>query len=87
MALRIVIGLVGGAFAFTANMIAFEIIDQINKTLPDSEHLSWLGWGTGIKKHHRLLYPESRLVLAMNVCTALMVVTFVLLICLTLLGR
>jgi hypothetical protein len=84
MTLRIVLGLVGGAFAFTANMIAFQIIDQINKTLPESERLDWLGWGTGIKKRHRVLYPESRLVLAMNVCTALMVVTFVLLICLTL---
>ena len=86
MILRIVLGLVGGAFAFAANIIALWIIDQINKTLAESERLDWLGWGTGIKKRHRLLYPESRLVLAMNVCMVLMAVTFTLLICVTL-GR
>jgi len=47
MILRIVLGLVGGAFAFAANIIALWIIDQINKTLAESERLDWLGWGTG----------------------------------------
>jgi hypothetical protein len=84
MTLRIVLALVGGAFAFSANMIAFQIIDQINEKVPEAERVGWLGWSSGIKKQHRRLYPESRLVLAMNVCATFMVLTFVLLMCLTL---
>jgi hypothetical protein len=86
MTLRIVLALIGGAFAFAANMIAFEMIDQINAKVPEAERLGLLFWGTGIKKQHRTLYPKSRLVPAMNACMVFLVLTFIALVWATL-GR
>jgi hypothetical protein len=82
MALKIMLGVVGGAFAFTANMLALAIIDQINQKVPEGERVDWIRWG-GIRKKHRKLYPESRLVLAMDICGALMVLAFIAAIWLT----
>jgi hypothetical protein len=72
----IVVGLIGGAFALAANLIAFTIIGQINQKVPDDQHIDFIFWGTEIKKKHRALYPDSRLVLAMNICGSLMLLTF-----------
>jgi len=78
MALKIMLGVVGGAFAFTANMLALAIIDQINQKVPEAERVDWIRWGgISIRKKHRKLYPESRLVLAMDICGALMVLAFI----------
>jgi hypothetical protein len=61
------------------NLIAFTIIGQINQKVPDDQHVDFFFWGTEIKKKHRALYPDSKLVLAMNICGSLMVVTFLVL--------
>jgi len=63
-----VAGLIGGAFALSANMIAWTIIGQINRTG---------------RTQHRKMYPESRLVLTMHICTVLVVLTFGVLVWLT----
>ena len=75
----IVLGLIGGTFALAANLIAFTIIGQINQRVPDDQQVDFFLWGTEIRKKHRALYPDSKLVLAMNICGSLMVVTFLVL--------
>jgi len=77
MSLKIIIvGLVGGAFAFAANLVAFAIIGQINQKVPEGKRVNLFFWGTEIRKKHRALYPRSKLVSAMDVCTSLMVLAF-----------
>jgi hypothetical protein len=75
----IIVSLVGGVFALAANLIAFTIIDQINQKVPTDQRVGFFLWGTEIKKKHRALYPDSKLVLAMNICGNLMAVTFLVL--------
>jgi len=78
-----VVGLIGGVFALSANMIAWTIIGQINQKVPATERVDWNHWGTGIRTQHRKMYPESRFVLTMDICTALVVLTFGVLVWLT----
>jgi hypothetical protein len=80
MIIKIILGLIGGAFAVGANIFAFTIIDQINQKVPNNERIDWFYWGSGIRKQHRKLYPGSRLVPAMDGCAALMVSTFLILV-------
>ena len=75
----IVVALIGGGFALAANLVAFAIIDQINQKVPEGQKVDWFFWGTGIKKTHQTLYPDSKLVLAINILTWLMVVSFLVL--------
>ena len=72
----IILGLVGGSFAVAANMIALMIIGQINQNLPQEERISYVWWGTGIRKLHHQFYPKSRLVLLMDLCGICMVICF-----------
>jgi hypothetical protein len=75
----IILGLVGGAFALAANLVAFEIIAQINTRVCEGERVDFFRWGTEIRKKHRALFPESKLVLTMDVFGALMIATFLIL--------
>jgi hypothetical protein len=72
----IVVGLLGGAFALSANLVAFEMIEQINHKVPEGEKVHWFFWGTEIKKRHHALYPDSKLVPVLNTLTWLMVASF-----------
>ena len=75
----IVVALIGGGFALAANLVAFTMIDQINQRVPDGQKVDLFFWGTGIKKRHQTLYPDSKLVLVINTLTGLMVVSFLVL--------
>ena len=72
----IVVALIGGVFALAANLRAFTIIDQINQKVPEGQKVDWFFWGTEIKKRHRALYPDSKLVPGLNILTWLLVATF-----------
>jgi len=76
MARLLVVGLIGGGIAFTANMLAFAIIDQINQKLPKESQVSWLWYGNEIKKQHREMYPNSKLVPLLNACSFGLVIWF-----------
>jgi hypothetical protein len=72
----IVVGLLGGAFALSANLVAFAMIEQINEKAPEGEKVHWFFWGTEIKKRHQTLYPDSKLVPVINTLAWLMVASF-----------
>lgn len=75
----IVMGLLGGAFALSANLVAFAMIEQINQKVPEGEKVHWFFWGTEIKKRHQALYPDSKLVPVINALTWQMVASFLVL--------
>ena len=77
-------GIIGGClmatFAIVANMLCFIMIGKINERVPESERISYLWWGTGVRAKFKQIYPGNKLVLLLDSCVVLMVLTFVLLI-------
>jgi hypothetical protein len=67
---------IGASFAIFANMIALVIVGQINEKVSPDQKVSYLGWSSRIRKQHRQLYPESKLVLLFDICIILMFVCF-----------
>lgn len=66
----------GGTFAVLANTLCFVMIGKINERVPDSERLSYLWWGTEVRKKFRQICPGNRLVLMLDCCVVLMVLSF-----------
>ena len=72
-----VIGAIGGILGFTANMLALEMLDQVNQKLPADKQISWMWYGNlRIKRQHREMYPDSKLRFLLNVCVAGLAVLF-----------
>ena len=66
----------GGSFAVLGNMIYFVMIGKINERVPNSERVSYILWGTEVRKKYKQLYPTSKLPLLVNLCVAFMFVCF-----------
>jgi hypothetical protein len=69
----------GAGAAVTANMLAYVMTGQINEKVAQNERLRYLGWDSRIRRKHRQLYPESKLVYLFDACGILMVVCFLIL--------
>jgi hypothetical protein len=74
----VVIGCLFGSAAVFANVISFVMIGKINERVPENERISYLRWGTEMRKRFKQLYPGNRLVLMLDCCVALMILGFVL---------
>jgi hypothetical protein len=61
-------------------MISYIMIGKINERVPESERISYLWWGTEVRKRFKELYPGNRLVLLLDSCLVAMIVAFILLI-------
>lgn len=70
----------GTTAAVLANMISFVMIGKINALLPERDRLSYLWWGTEVRKRFKQLYPAKRLVLLLDSCLVLMVLSFIVVI-------
>lgn len=66
--------------AVLANMISFVMIGKINARSPESERISYLWWGTQVRKRFKQLYPENKLVFLLDLCVVTMILSFLLLI-------
>ncbi len=66
--------------AVLANMISFMMIGKINTLLPESERISYLWWGTGVRKQFKQLYPGNKLVFLLDSCLVMMSLCFLLLV-------
>jgi hypothetical protein len=73
----LILALVGGGFAFAANMISMTMVDQINEKLPEGERLSPLRWGSRITRQHREFFPNSKLVIPYYLCAVCMCMCFI----------
>ena len=65
-----------GSGAILANMISFVMIGKINERVPPSERISYIIWGTEVRRKYKELYPESHLTLLLGFCIFLMVACF-----------
>jgi hypothetical protein len=72
----LIIGAIGGGFAVMANMLALVMVGQINEIVPEKERISYWGWGMGIGRKHKRLYPQSKLVYFFELCLVLTVICF-----------
>jgi hypothetical protein len=66
--------------AVLANMISFIMIGKINTLLPESERVSYLWWGTGVRKQFKQLYPGNKLVFLLDSCLVMMILCFIVLV-------
>ena len=73
----IVVGLVGGSFAVILNMLALVMIGMINQKVTPEQHVSYIHWGSGVKKQFRNLYPESNLLVLVRLCEVGLVLSFI----------
>jgi hypothetical protein len=79
-ALTFTIGVIGGGFAFTANMLALVMVDQINLKVTEKERISLWSWDLTLGRKHKRLYPESKLSFLFGSCWISMAVCFPLLL-------
>ena len=70
----------GATAAVLANMISFIMIGKINTLLPERERISYLWWGTGVRKQFKQLYPGNKLVFLLNSCLVMMIFCFIFLV-------
>ena len=66
--------------AILANMLSFIMIGKINERMPEHERISYLWWGTEVRRKFKQLYPKNSLVLLLDSCVVSMVLSFVFLV-------
>ena len=71
---------VGASSTVAANMISFVMIGKINEQLPEAERMSYLWWGTNLRKRFKQLYPANKLVFLLDSAVVIMFISFVCLI-------
>jgi hypothetical protein len=76
----IIAGSLMTTFAILVNLLYFIMIGKVNERVPKSERISYLRWGTEVRKKFKQIYPGNKLVLLLDSCVVLMVLSFVFLI-------
>jgi len=56
------------------------MIGKINETLCENERISYLWWGTGVRKRFKQLYPGNKLILLLDSSLVTMLLCFILLV-------
>ena len=73
----LIAGCVMASGAVFANLISFAMIGKINERVPGNERISYLRWGTEVRRKFKQLYPGDRLVVLLDACIVLMVLGFI----------
>ena len=76
----IVGGCLGASAAILLNIISLIMIGKVNERVPPSGRISYLWWGSNVRRTFRHLYPRNRLVLLHDSCVVLMITSFVIVI-------
>jgi len=56
------------------------MIGKINERVPDNERVSYLWWGSEVRRKFKRLYPGNRLVVLLDSCIILLVLSFIALV-------
>jgi hypothetical protein len=75
-ALTFAVTAIGGGFAFTANMLASVMVDQINLKVAEKEGVSLWAWDLTLGRKHKRVYPESKLSFLFGLCWILTAICF-----------
>ena len=62
--------------AFMANLISVVMIGKVNERVPANEKISYLIWGSEVRKRFKQLYPGDKLALLLDSCVVLMILSF-----------
>ena len=76
----VVAGCLMASAAVLANMISFMMIGKINVRLPEGKRISYIRWGTEVRRIFKELYPGSKLVFLLDSCLVLMILCFAFLV-------
>lgn len=76
----IIAGCLAATAAVLANMISLVMIGRINALLPEAERISYLRWGSEVRKRFKQLFPGDGLVYLLDACVAVMFVSFLVLV-------
>ncbi len=82
MTTRIIVGIIALACALVCGILGsflnFQIIDKVNRELPEEERFEWFGWNLSkyqkLNREYRKLYPGERLPFRLRVLTILLFV-------------
>lgn len=72
-------GFVGASSAILANMVSLVMIGKINERVRDEERISYISWGTEVRRKFKQPYPASRLHVLLDSCVVLMALSFIVL--------
>ena len=62
--------------ALSANLISFRMIEKLNNRLPEREHISYVWWGTEVRRKFKQAYPQDKLAVALDACYVTMFACF-----------
>ena len=63
----IIFGLLQGSFAIALNTLYLVMIGKINQRVRENQRISFVLWGSGVKKQLRQLYPDRKLLIAIRI--------------------
>ena len=73
----IICGCLGGIGALVANLVSIAMIERINGRVPLRDRISCFWWGTEVRRKFKQLYPGNRLVVLLDACIVLVVLSFI----------
>jgi hypothetical protein len=73
----ILVTLIGGGAAFSANFISFHMISRLNARLPPDKQVSHYWWGAQIYKQFNQAFPNDKLMIGLVACLFTMVLSFI----------
>ena len=76
----LIVVVIGASAALLANMLGLIIVGQLNQKLPIDRPISYFWYDLRIRKQHHQLYPNSKLILLLNLCIIVIIVSVVLFI-------
>jgi len=71
---------IGTSAAVLANTVYFVMIGKVNERSPEGHRISYVWWGTEVRKRFKQLYPQSRLSFLVDSCVVVMVLCFIALV-------
>lgn len=52
------------------------MIEKLNSQLPEKEHISYVWWGTEVRRKFKALHPHNRMIVVLDGCYIIMVLCF-----------
>ena len=66
--------------ALLANLVSFRMIEKLNTRLPERERISYVWWGSEVRRTFKQTYPRDKMVVALDASVVTMVLCFLVVI-------
>jgi hypothetical protein len=74
----VTVACIGAGCALTANLLSFKMIEKLNNKLPEQRQISYLWWGTEVRRDYKQMYARDGIVIVHDLCLAGVVLSFLL---------